>query len=1032
MRSPVHQASPGFDFAVYPPFLRLAAWLFALLPFLLAAATVEISDGNSVRGDIAWQADGALAIKSTDGKNVAVPAKGWRRVSFGRPKIFDLPGLDAGALGDVSPEYVAGLPPGVLTTDGSFVAGAVTTGDDSAFAFRGGAFSLSRLRVGVVLFQHVTPKRLSALAAGRRGVLLRNGDFVDGEFHSFTNGVLKVSSVLFGIRSLNATFEVAALAVRPVVPITTEFEVRLQDGSVVLARSLQFTGGQVQFQELAWQRLKLSPENLSEIRRPKTGAGFDAGKLLSPPVKFAQFQRDRARFADEAVARFEMANAVKTKEARQTAETTERAEAERLAKDHADSARAARAEIEGFGRAQMEVEARVKANLVALRETRFPLERAESEHRLRLRLLTEAQGLHDRSTNAAAAAVKFHEELKARAETLARDAIEKTKAARLAADAAKAAADKSVAEVNAQVKKTADDAIALEPQLAKATTAKTVADPVVKTARMKADRVAADTAAKTLATKSAREAGEVALTAAIAAVQKGRTALASAEMMFTAATDRAAKATAVLTAAEKTLAEAKAAAAKATADATRTTAEKATAKQLADAATAMLTAREQALAATKLTSTQTITAAEKARDTAEKAHAAAATTAGKAAADVTEKTRLLANARAATKPVVELVKAAETALATATTAKTAADAAQKLARTAADAVGADSTAKIRQAGAALETATQAAATGTMAAQKARRDLTVAETATTTTADLAMKATVALAAADKAAKEAKAGADKTAAEVVRASADKVLAKKTADTAVASLNEKEKALVTAKAAAEQAWMEGEKLRAEAEKFFAMAAAAAGKAGADVTDLTRRLGELRAQSRQLVVTLAMTTARASRERTAADATFAHQKGVAEREAMAMATRATIHGTERASTEALAKTRRATLEQAELAVQQASKKLQLEQAVVVATQARVDADVAAAAAQEKALAEWRAQAERGAPDARYQLGLALLGDPKATTKYVDAYVWFALAGKRGVKPAADLRVKLAEVMTEDQLGDARRRVANAESKGE
>ena len=481
--------------ALLPPSLRVVAWLTAMLPALLAAATIELPTGEPLRGEVKWQPDGALAVKTVEGKDVALAPKAWRRVAFGRPKIFDLPGLDASGLDGVSPEYVVGLPPGIITADGSFVAGVVTAGDDSAFTLREGSFSLSNLRVGVVLFQHMTPKRLAKLGGGRRGVLLRNGDFVDGEFHSLAGGVLKVNSVLFGLRSLSTTLDLAAVVVRPVAPISAEYEVRLLDGSIVLARTLDFAGNQVQFRDLAWQRLKFAPDQLSAVRRPKAGEGFhagrgfDAGMLLAPAAKFAQFQRDRERFADEAVARFEQANAGKIKEARQTAETSDRAEAERMAKARAESSRAAWTEIESFVRARNEAESKVKANVATLRDARFALERTTNEHRIKMRAWQEAQYSDKASAKDLAEAIKWHDELKTKAEASAKDADERTKKARRAADDEKAAADKSVAEATAQLKAATEDANSAEQQLVKATAAKNMAFNVGTASRTKLDRI---------------------------------------------------------------------------------------------------------------------------------------------------------------------------------------------------------------------------------------------------------------------------------------------------------------------------------------------------------------------------------------------------------------------------------------------------------------------------------------------------------------------------------------------------------------
>lgn len=1016
--------------ALRAQFLRLVVVAIALIHGRASAATIELSGAEKLRGEVKWQPGGALRIKTTEGRDVPVPAKGWQRVSYGRAKVYDLPGLDASVLGDTLPEYVVGLPPGVITADGSFVAGGVATGDDSLFTFAGGKFSLSSLRVGVVLFHHLSPKRLARLAGGRRGVLLRNGDFVDGEFQSLTNGVLNVSSVLFGKRAINATLDAAALVVRPVTPITAEFEVRLENGSVVLTRSLEFAPDGPQFREIAWQRLKLSAENLREVRRPRSGTGFDAGMLLAPAPTFAQFQRERERFAEEAVARFEAANATRTKEAKQLAETINRTEAERLAKVQAASAQLAREEVEKIARVQLESEARKKGNAAALKEMRLMLERTETEHRSKGRLLAEAQAVHEKSTNAAMAAIKLHEEFKERLEKLGRENAEKIKAARMAADAAKVAGDKSVAEAVAQAKAGADEVTALEQKLAKATAERSAADLAAKTARAKAERVTADNLVKIRTATMARDAAESARLTAQAASQKAVKDLAAADAALADFTQKSMQATTGATAAAKNLELARGVSGKAAAEVARRTTEKTAGKAAADAAQAQMTAKAQALVTAKASAVAVTTAADRARDTAAKAAAVTGTAVEQAAGVMAEKSRLLAAAKSAAKPMPEAIKAAEQALTTATAAKTAADNALKTARTALDAATADADAKIRQARAAVTAAEQAVTAGSEAAQKAGRELAMADAALNVATAAAGKSSLELAAAEKAAKESKAAADKLVADVARCTTERAAAKTAAGTAATTLATKEQAAMAAKLAADKVGTEAESARMDSEKAAVAAAAVLAKAGADVTELTMRLTTARAAAGRLALAVTAATARATRERTEAEAVHTRVKAAAEREMAALLARVTSHGTERNTAEALAKTRRVTLDQAELAMKAADEKLKKDQAVFAKAQALVDADMADTAAREKAVLQWGELAERGVAEARYQLGVALLGDAKAATKYVDAYVWLALAAKGGNKPAASLRAKLAEVMTEEQLGDARRRVSNVESR--
>ena len=163
----------------------------------------------------------------------------------------------------------AGVYPQVTLTSGSVLAGVIESLDASRLALRfgGGTRSFSTLQVSSVAFDWLRPELAGQLPAGRPGVLLTTGDFVDGEIRSLVAGRVTVNSVLFGIRDYAVPGEALAMTVGKVMPGTAEFTVRLRNGSRLLARSLGAQDHQLVVEESVAGRLAVALEDMVEVYR---------------------------------------------------------------------------------------------------------------------------------------------------------------------------------------------------------------------------------------------------------------------------------------------------------------------------------------------------------------------------------------------------------------------------------------------------------------------------------------------------------------------------------------------------------------------------------------------------------------------------------------------------------------------------------------------------------------------------------------------------------------------------------------------
>lgn len=102
--------------------------------------------------------------------------------------------------------------------------------DESAvrFVMRNDKLRVSLIEVAALVF---APTDLAPWLGRRRGVVLPNGDFLDGEFRGLTPPRVRVSTVLFGIRQFEIGRECSAVILHPPTPVPARWEIRTFDGT---------------------------------------------------------------------------------------------------------------------------------------------------------------------------------------------------------------------------------------------------------------------------------------------------------------------------------------------------------------------------------------------------------------------------------------------------------------------------------------------------------------------------------------------------------------------------------------------------------------------------------------------------------------------------------------------------------------------------------------------------------------------------------------------------------------------------------
>ena len=139
------------------------------------------------------------------------------------------------------------LPAGVLLRNGSFVACRVESIEEDVVQcsrlLEGKRVPLNE--VARIVCQPLPRTAAARVNSNRPGVLLANGDFVEGEFEGMEGARVTIKSVLFGLRTYNMMQQVSAIILREPESAPAVSEVQLRDQSILFTSDMQLEPGAV-------------------------------------------------------------------------------------------------------------------------------------------------------------------------------------------------------------------------------------------------------------------------------------------------------------------------------------------------------------------------------------------------------------------------------------------------------------------------------------------------------------------------------------------------------------------------------------------------------------------------------------------------------------------------------------------------------------------------------------------------------------------------------------------------------------------
>ncbi len=159
----------------------------------------------------------------------------------------------------------------VLLNDGTILNADGVSADETKIKILFGQtnYSASIYMVARLVYRTIPDRLKREFTPHRKGVLLKNGDFFEGDIRSVDKYQVKLSSVLFGSRSFPID-RVMAVVVSQLAEIASPYRVRTQDGSVIRAKALTAGNNSIIAEEPRLGRLAIPLARLVEIDSGKT------------------------------------------------------------------------------------------------------------------------------------------------------------------------------------------------------------------------------------------------------------------------------------------------------------------------------------------------------------------------------------------------------------------------------------------------------------------------------------------------------------------------------------------------------------------------------------------------------------------------------------------------------------------------------------------------------------------------------------------------------------------------------------------
>ena len=222
----------------------------------LAFASADAKDwtllyhGSAKMGDAAWIG----------------PVLTSNRTKFSGKAVFDQMTFTP------APSNARAVAPGVLLCSGTFLSGYFDRIDvPSDGSAPTGRFNRSGKTVDVPIskaaFAVIQPMLRTQLAdlGTQIGLVMKNGDFMNGTFEDINGREVRITSELLGTTTYNLT-DARACVLNKLDPQDADYEVRLKDGSVIRSNGFSVNNGELSIVDVSGVSVKASPDEIVQFR----------------------------------------------------------------------------------------------------------------------------------------------------------------------------------------------------------------------------------------------------------------------------------------------------------------------------------------------------------------------------------------------------------------------------------------------------------------------------------------------------------------------------------------------------------------------------------------------------------------------------------------------------------------------------------------------------------------------------------------------------------------------------------------------
>ena len=158
---------------------------------------------------------------------------------------------------------------GVFSWAGSRIASSPVSADDSSVKFSKGTYPerISTINVSRIVMRPVPVKYRNRITDNRTGVLLANGDFVEGQMQSLDNDTLVLNSVLFGVKVYGIDQLMAIVLAGIKAPTkTSRFNLRLGNGSQFYVRGFRVDKKDIIVDDPSVGKMRIPLAEFNELR----------------------------------------------------------------------------------------------------------------------------------------------------------------------------------------------------------------------------------------------------------------------------------------------------------------------------------------------------------------------------------------------------------------------------------------------------------------------------------------------------------------------------------------------------------------------------------------------------------------------------------------------------------------------------------------------------------------------------------------------------------------------------------------------